>query len=201
MAGIFDLKPRRSVFNPLSRMSDFRLKEERRSKALPMLLLGASLFLPLNAAAADPGTISTTLRGLIDWIGQQGVGLQAVDKIPALARVGRAELLALAFGDKLPRAVNNRNLKVYGLYNFENETVYLLDNIDLESERGRSNLLHELVHYLQYQLGVSDRVQCKNELEPLAYELEARYLAEHDAQIDFTYGQVRRLSRCAQPSH
>ena len=182
-------------------MSDFRLKEERRSKALPMLLLGASLFLPLNAAAADPGTISTTLRGLIDWIGQQGVGLQAVDKIPALARVGRAELLALAFGDKLPRAVNNRNLKVYGLYNFENETVYLLDNIDLESERGRSNLLHELVHYLQYQLGVSDRVQCKNELEPLAYELEARYLAEHDAQIDFTYGQVRRLSRCAQPSH
>ena len=134
MAGIFDLKPRRSISIPL-----------------PILLLGACFVLPFKIAAAEPETSSTELRGLMTWIGQQDIGLQGIDKIPALARVSRAELLMMAFGNKLPRAVDKNEVNVYGLYNFENETIYLLDSIGLDSERGRSILVHEVVHYLQYQ--------------------------------------------------
>ena len=202
------------------RSSSLAVIKERRCSALPMVLLGASLFLPLKAGAADPShelaaqpvmiqlerhdrsprpstRDEKTLRDLIGWIGEQGVGLQAVERMPALVRVGQRELLALAFGNKLPRAINRSTLKIYGLYNFENESIYLLDSIDLDSQRGRTILLHEVVHYLQYQTGASDRVQCKNELEPLAYQLEARYLADHNHHVDFSYGRMRRFGRCS----
>lgn len=135
LAGIFDLKPYHSVSNPLSRYSRFLFNDDRLRRALLLLILAASLFLPLNAEAAGSGTMLTELRSLMAWIVQQ-----AVEKMPAVATVGRAELHSLAFGRRFPRAVNNRDLNVYGLYDFDKETIYLLDSVDLESERGRSIL-------------------------------------------------------------
>lgn len=188
--------------------------KERRGKGLTMLVLGASLFgMAGGAAAGSPGVVSGALstprapmtaapsdefvvRDLLDWLSAQNVAVDPLWRGPLVKRVSQDEILALAFGGQLPASVSRDSLKVYGLYNFKNETIYLMDDIDLASEHGRSVLVHELVHYLQYQDGTNNRVRCKNELETLAYELEARYLQQHDHAPGFSAGQVRRLSLC-----
>lgn len=75
-------------------------------------------------------------------------------------------------------------------------TVYLLDSVDLETETGRGVLLHELVHYLQYEEQIDKQADCKNELEALAYMLEAKYLTEHDINPGFTQEHINKLSEC-----
>ena len=116
---------------------------------------------------------------------------------PAVRRSSQTDMLKLAFGENMPASMNASELKVYGLYNFKNETVYLLDEINLSTIRGRAVLVHELVHYAQYREGVNNRVRCVNELETLAYELEARYLKQHSMEPEFTAKDVHQLSACS----
>ena len=75
----------------------------------------------------------------------------------------------------MSKAVNPDTPKINGLYNFNEKAVYILDSLDLETTEGKGILLHELVHYLQYQHGYDENVECKNELESLAYVLNARF--------------------------
>ena len=118
-------------------------------------------------------------------------------ELPAITRVSRRQLEALAFGSAYPAAVRPAPPAIHGLYNFENETIYLAHGIDLNGTQGRAIVLHELVHHLQYEYGFDADVRCVNELEPLAYEIEALYLGERQQPIGFSRAHVRRLSRCA----
>ena len=100
----------------------------------------------------------------------------------------------VAFGGSLPKAVNPDNLKIFGLYNFNEGAVYLLDSIDLNTDEGKGILLHELVHYLQYQTNMDDNVKCKNELESLAYVLEAKFLDPHDHKHNISVSHIQKVS-------
>ena len=71
-------------------------------------------------------------------------------------------------------------MRIYGLYNFNEGAVYILDSLDLESEKGKGILFHELVHFLQYQYDMGEDVKCKNELKSLSYILEAKFQQSHD---------------------
>jgi hypothetical protein len=73
----------------------------------------------------------------------------------------------------------------------------LLNSIDIDSEKGRAVLLHKLVHFLQYERDQEKEAQCKNELEALAYVLEAKYLEEQDMKAGFSMNHVQRVSQCS----
>ncbi len=205
----------------------FRLREERRTSAtgvtrerrgkglvmlvLGMGLLGLSAMAPADVASSVDDSGSAVLeqasnstpsdefvvREMLQWLQAQQIGMDHPWQAPAVTRISQREILRLAFGEQLPQALANDGLKVYGLYNFKNETIYLHNGIDLGSIRGRAVLVHELVHYLQYRSGVNNRVRCKNELETMAYQLESRYLQAHQHKPGVGAAQIRRLSRCS----
>ena len=204
----------------------FQLLEERRSArkptefdrrrfGLPMLVLGASVAggLQSNVVSAHENHRVHTIDAnkltaqvlendeqivyqLLAWIRAQDISVASLLQSPKVKRSTQQQMLQLAFGEQMPASMNATELKVYGLYNFKNETVYLLNEIDLSTIRGRAVLVHELVHYAQYRDGVNNRVRCVNELESLAYKLEARFLTEYGIQPDFNAHDVNQLSTC-----
>ena len=103
----------------------------------------------------------------------------------------------VAFGGDLPQAVDPEKLRIYGLQNFNEGAVYILHSQDMESERGKGILLHELVHFLQYQYDKDEDVNCKNELESLAYILEAKFLQSHNHEHNISMEHISRVSQCA----
>ena len=215
-----------------ARINDIYLKEDqrnsfqpvqndRRSKLLPMMVLGASLFSmkPVMAdsehdaafAAANQNTSSifaqhyqsnmkrqglVDVEELMDFIAEESRSLDVNFRIPNIERVSTNEMLKVAFGGKLPKNVNMKSLQIYGLYNYKNKSIYLLDEIDLSTEEGQAILLHELVHYLQYENGHDKQAQCKNQLESLAYKLEAKFLKANRKKVSFSNAHVARVSRC-----
>ncbi len=214
---IFLKEDQRNSFDPV--------KNDRRSKFMPMMVLGASLLTNQTANAANKNhnaehnhfqadqTIERhvdqfnsgfssqeehNIAALLGWVRDEvsHLDFEVGTDMPSVKRVSNGEMLKVAFGKNMPRAVNQKNMQIYGLYNFRNGTIYLLDSIDLETEKGKSILLHELVHYLQYQNGHNEKVDCKNQLEHLAYNLEAKYLQAHGERVDFSQNHVRRVSQC-----
>jgi len=136
------------------------------------------------------------VSGLLGWINDHSSFKYDVEKIPTVKKVSAKKIAMVAFGGKLPKAVNPDSLKIFGLYNFNEGAVYLLDSIDLDTEKGKGILLHELVHYLQYQTGMDYDVRCKNELESLAYVLEAKFLEANDYDHRITNSHIKKVSQC-----
>ena len=136
------------------------------------------------------------VSGLLGWINHHSSFDYDIENLPEIKKVSARQIAEVAFGGKLPEAVNPQSLQIFGLYNFNEKAVYLLDSIDLETDEGKGILLHELVHYLQYQTGEDDNVQCKNELESLAYVLEAKFLESHDHKHHITKSHIDNVSQC-----
>ena len=77
------------------------------------------------------------------------------------------------------------------LYEVETATIYLSDRVDLNTAYGRSVLLHELVHHVQYQMDL-DAIACGYTfVEGDAYSVQADYLEQHD---DAALTAIRGLS-------
>ncbi len=114
--------------------------------------------------------------GLLVWISNTSALQYNPEFIPDVAVVSKGDLIALAFPHRTVADLPIGNCKVLGLYNYEDESVYLSNTIDLARIEGRAILLHELVHYLQYQTDLKH--QPIDTLEPLAYQLEARYVQQ-----------------------
>lgn len=136
------------------------------------------------------------ISGLLGWINEHSSFKYDIEDIPKLKKVSAREIATVAFGGNLPKAVNPDNLKIFGLYNFNEKAVYLLDAIDLDTGQGKGILLHELVHFLQYQTGMDNNVNCKNELESLAYVLEARFLDSHNHDHNISSSHIKKVSQC-----
>lgn len=137
------------------------------------------------------------VKAMFDWINSHSSFNHDVSVIPDIRQVSSTEIAEIAFGGKLPQAVDPEKLKIYGLYNFNEGAVYILDSLDLNTEKGKGILLHELVHFLQYQYDKDEDVACKNELESLAYVLEARFLQSYDEKHAINMSHVERVSQCA----
>jgi hypothetical protein len=134
--------------------------------------------------------------GLLGWINNHSSFEFDLDNIPNIKKVTSTQIAEVAFGGELPEAVDPDSLQIFGLYNFNDGSVYLLDSIDLESDEGKGILLHELVHYLQYQTGVDKDAKCMNELESLAYVLEAKFHESNDHEHNITDAHIDKVSQC-----
>lgn len=203
-----------------------RVKDARRANVISIMVLTTGLFTFSRNVLANPELDSThdeplantakqhesvrgaeldlqsynneqeLVAGLLDWLNHHSAFTHQVKDMPKIITVSSEQMAKVAFGDELPKAVNPKSLNIYGLYNFNEKAVYILDTLDLRTDKGKSILLHELVHFLQYQYGQDKDVACKNELEALAYLLEAKYLQAHDHKPSFNLKQVKRISQC-----
>ena len=142
-------------------------------------------------------TEAEMVSAMFNWINQHSSFDHDVSMMPEIKKVSAKKIAEVAFGGTLPQAVDPLKLQIYGLYNFNEGAVYILDSLDMKSEQGKGILLHELVHYLQYQYNQDENVQCKNELESLAYILEARFLQSHGHNHNITDAHIDRVSQCA----
>jgi hypothetical protein len=75
-----------------------------------------------------------------------------------------------------------------GLYVVDTQTIWLRDDFDPQRQEDLSHLVHELVHFLQYQQGDAQRLACGRELEIEAYNIQNRYLSTHDLPTIKTVG-------------
>ena len=117
----------------------------------------------LNIPKSKPGfdldldsfdTEGELAAGLLGWINSHSSFTYDIDNIPDIKKVSSTEIAEVAFGGELPKNINPDTLQIFGLYNFNDQVVYLLDSIALDTDEGKGILLHELVHYLQYQTGI-----------------------------------------------
>lgn len=136
------------------------------------------------------------VASLLVWISANTPLAWQPGHAPQVMQVSRAEIVRTAFEGRLPRGMNFSRLKIVGLYQFRERNVYMVDTLDLDTVRGRAALVHELVHYLQYQAGTHEQVACKNELEPTAYAAQALYLAQNGVDPGFTSHHVESVSTC-----
>jgi Zn-dependent peptidase ImmA (M78 family) len=137
------------------------------------------------------------ISAMLGWINGHSSFNHDVTNMPDVVKVSAKQMAEVAFGGNLPLSVDPEKLRIYGLYNFNEDAVYILDSLDMESEKGKGILLHELVHFLQYQYDKDEDVKCKNELESLAYVLEAKFLAPHDHEHNINMEHVNRVSQCS----
>lgn len=200
-----------------------RVKDKNRATILAIMVLGASLFSRFSLAGAldefnqdyveEPVTQNLNevsyvdlenleinsdnlMPKLIEWINNHSSFKHSVDDYPVVRRVDTEKIAEIAFGKSVPMALDFETLKISGLYNFNEKVIYLHDSVDLETEKGRAVLLHELVHFLQYHYEIDESVECKNELESIAYLLEAKYLVEHNETSHVDNGAINNISQC-----
>lgn len=132
---------------------------------------------------------------LLRWIHSHSSFIYNIDDVPKIKRVSAREMAEVAFGKRA--SLSQMRHRINGLYNFNEKAVYILDTLDLESDKGSSILLHELVHYLQYQHGYEKDVKCKNELELLAYLLQGQYLKSQKSSFRISNKHINRVSQCS----
>lgn len=133
---------------------------------------------------------------LLDWINRNSHYSYQGDEIPEIVSASAEVLIEIAYGEELPRALNTESLKIYGLYDFKKKVIYILDSLDIRSAQGQAILLHELVHFLQYQHNEDLTVECKNKLEALAYSLEKDYLGSKKQDGSFHLPDIQSISQC-----
>ena len=109
-------------------------------KLLPVLQVGFALLGSMRAPAAEPdpnaqaGSHAVLMVDLLGWLYKHGTGSGEHREPPALQRLGRAQLYALAFDKAFPLTRSEQSPEVQGLYHFEHRTIYLLDTLDLDGD-------------------------------------------------------------------
>ena len=115
---------------------------------------------------------------------------------PAILSADQEQLVRLMYEGEVPRGLDVASVTVDGLYNYRDGKIYLHEHLDLAMPEGRAVLVHELVHYLQYQKGLEKSLPCMRELEPPAYAAQAKYLKQHDRPVPFNELHVLFVSLC-----
>lgn len=142
------------------------------------------------------------LLGLLLWIGQN-TSLVPEDHtvLPDVRSVEFHELAGLLFNGKIPAYLSATDLdkmigQVEAIYYPPTKTIYVRKGLDLDSVHGRSALVHELIHFIQYQQGVDRQVPCINALENEAYRVQAIYMRQNGEQPEFDDFTVATRGLC-----
>lgn len=198
-----------------------RVKNKSHANLLSIVLITASLFSPpafsMTKSKIENGFITEELsthqhfdgwdmehiydeqalmKKLLIWLNKHSAFEHDISNLPEIVKVSANEMLHVAFGNELPKSIDATTLKIYGLYNFNEKAIYILDSIDMTTDEGKAILLHELVHFLQYQNKLNLKASCKNELESLAYQLETKYLTTHGHRNNISTAHINQVSRC-----
>lgn len=136
------------------------------------------------------------LVSLLMWISAEtGIPYQG-QAIPEVARVSAEALVRIQFNGNLPENYDPKTTAYLGLYDHKRNRIYVLRDLQLDSPYGKSVLVHELVHYMQYNAGLQDKVMCRRQLEELAYITQETFLLQHNQAVPFSTLDVFYRSLC-----
>lgn len=90
---------------------------------------------------------------------------------------------------------------VYAFYNYSTKTVYISNKVDLSSHKGKSILVHELVHHYQNISGLRQTYLCIAESERLAYTTQKKYLLYYKAPLMKELGEFNIIMRSICDDH
>lgn len=86
--------------------------------------------------------------------------------------------------------------QLVAVYDHRQKTILISSKIDIHSPYARSVIVHELVHFIQYQQGVNRKADCLNALERDAYAIQACYMDAHHIPKTFNDVTVALRSTC-----
>jgi len=162
------------------------------SYRLGLLLLSLSSLLSMPVATAEPTPKPILISELLRWIGEQ----TDYDITPFL--VDPPEITFCECGEVIQ--YEGESLTVHepikGLYDKEANKIFLTspwraDNID-----HIGTLLHELIHFVQYN---SREWPCWQRTEWEAYKLQEQWLREQGREPIFNWVRIYYVSRCEEP--
>jgi hypothetical protein len=136
------------------------------------------------------------MLSLLIWIGANTPLAHEATPLPGVVTASQEEMVQIRFRGDVPEGIDMDSVAAAGLYVFEERNVYLWENIDLRTVEGKAALLHELVHYLQYEQGEHEFADCTAQLEQAAYLAEAKYLEQHGVKPKFDGMHIVLVSMC-----
>lgn len=142
--------------------------------------------------------------GLIIWITQHShFDYDLHHGIPAIQQAEQIELAALITDDETVLEKDEHTAsfqdfvnQLVAVYDHRQKTILVSSKIDIESPYAHSIIVHELVHFIQYQQGINRKVDCLNALERDAYEIQGRYMDTHHIAKPFDKVTVALRSTC-----
>jgi hypothetical protein len=147
-------------------------------------------------------TMSELLLVLLLWIDQHSAFEYRPEwGHPAVERLERRELVLSMFRDQVPAFLSEEDLddleqSVAAIYNHDTRTMLVATDIDLQSAYGQAVLVHELVHFIQFEAGDDEEVRCLHALEKDAYTVQRNFMEAKGLEPDFDAFTVAVRSMC-----
>ena len=144
------------------------------------------------------------LLSLLLWINQNShYTYDANHGLPELRAADQMTLAAMIIDDEstLMRDQHSPSFKDFvnqleAVYDHKNQVILISSKIDMHSGYGHSVIVHELVHFVQYQHQIHHDVACLNALERDAYDIQARYMEAHHIPKNFDDLTIALRSLC-----
>ena len=133
---------------------------------------------------------------LLIWINAHTPLAYEDTPLPSVATASQEELQQIRFRGDMPEGVETDTVNTVGVYVFQERKIYMWEDFDFATVEGKAALVHELVHYLQYEHGLDETVDCIAQLEMAAYNAEAKYLKQHGRKPKFDGMHIVLSSMC-----
>ena len=154
----------------------------------------ALLFPTLVLADARVNELQALIPGMIDFIESRDVNSYKGDPYPEIYIVNEKDVCTGAYGK--PMEVCD----IAGYYNDDTNEIFIRDEPTQYMSNDRFQevvLVHELVHFLQYFNGVYEEVECRQNLEELAYDVQDYYIdlmgIDPQQKVDGLFGIISSL--------
>jgi hypothetical protein len=148
------------------------------------------VFAANEAEAARNCPTAALLSTVAAWLSAH-FDLPAADEAPRIAFVSPEQLRAMRYGPLRPvpqqttrdeGVPHGGDRGVVAVYEDRTQTIYLARGWDQASPADVSVLVHEMVHHLQKRGGL--KYTCPQEREKLAYQAQARWLAQTGRSLE-----------------
>lgn len=100
--------------------------------------------------------------------------------------------------DQLQKNYHGENadglIEVTAYYDPKTNVTYFHDQFDTSTLKGRAVILHEYVHFLQFNYGLDQLFSCSYEVEYDAYKIQADYLVDHGMDKNSSFVENLNMS-------
>jgi len=120
--------------------------------------------------------------------------------LPDLARVESEALINVLYGENVSKLSPDQWKYsaefLDGAYDNDNNIIYLHNRVNLETASGMSYLVHELIHYIQYDTGKNKSAKCMHALEYDAYVVQNSFMVSYGQKPDVDPFTIAMRSMC-----
>jgi len=134
--------------------------------------------------------VKAILIALVAWINANtALHYDPAKGMPQVIPLPVDAVVALSFRNPAmitPDRFSKARETLQAAYDDQRQLIYIRDDVDLNTVKGKAMLVHELVHHIQYRMGMNDQVPCQDALEKDAYLTQAKWLKEHGLEPSFS---------------